>query len=263
MNPTDQEKPDAKKSLSMGCVTVLVSFAMVLVSVVVAIIFNPDSAVNQVEVDGEKTRYSMVETVTPKTFNSVVVELDLKGERYFTYRTGKKKIGVRDKRPQLGALAYQIPIRVEVTRVRDGEVILDHRHVFEIEPHEKDNVAKDKGEFEEFGTRVELPRYPEVRAVGGTTHQPHSRRGRVIWFKNQKRNVESHKEGKIDCEERQYFGGDFLPDTRKHFGRSDRHQMVGEIWPGSILDFVKSGRSQSSRNEIGFGIWGQVRMALF
>ena len=160
MSPTEQQKTDAKQSLSMGCITVLVSFAIVVVGVVVAVIFKPDTAVNQIEVNGEKTRYSMVETVTPKTFNRVVVELDLKGERYYTYRTGKKKIGVRDKRPQLRALAYQIPIRVEVTRVRDDEVIVDHRHVFEIEPHEKGNVAKDKGEFEEFGTTVW--NYPDI-----------------------------------------------------------------------------------------------------
>ena len=138
----------------MGCITVLASFAIVVVGVVVAVIFKPDTAMNQIEVNGGKTRYSMVETVTPKTFNRVVVELDLTGERYHTYRTGTKKIGVRDKRPQLRALAYQIPIRVEVTRVRDDEVIMDHRHVFEIEPHEKGNVAKDRGELEEFGTTV-------------------------------------------------------------------------------------------------------------
>lgn len=65
----------------------LASFAIVVVGVVVAAIFNPDTAVNQTEVNGEGTRYSLVETVTPKTFNSVVVELDLKGERYYTYRT--------------------------------------------------------------------------------------------------------------------------------------------------------------------------------
>jgi hypothetical protein len=138
----------------MGSITVLASFAIGVVAVVVAVIFKPDTTMNQIEVNGGKTRYSMVETVTPKTFNRVVVELDLKGERYHTYRTGKKKIGVRDKRPQLRALAYQIPIRVEVTRVRDDKVIVDHRHVFEIEPHEKDDVAKDKGELEEFGITV-------------------------------------------------------------------------------------------------------------
>lgn len=154
MSPAEQEKPEAKKSLSIGRATVLVSFAIVLVGVVVAVIFNPKTAVNQVEVDGEKNRYSMVETVTPETFNRVVVELDLKGERYFTYRTGKKKIEVRDKRPLFMALGYQVPIRVEVTRVRDDEVILGHRHVFEIEPHEKHKVAKGEGEFEEFGITV-------------------------------------------------------------------------------------------------------------
>ena len=73
----------------MGCITVLASFAIVVVGVVVAVIFKPDTAMNQIEVNGGKTQYSMVETVTPKTFNSVVVELDLKGERYYTYRTGK------------------------------------------------------------------------------------------------------------------------------------------------------------------------------
>lgn len=132
----------------------MVSFAIVVVAVLVAVIFKPDTAVNQIEVNGENNRYSMVEMVTPETFKSVVVELNLKGERYYNYRTGKKKIGVRDKRPQLRALAYQMPIRVEVTRVRDEEVIVDYRHVFEIESHEKGNVAKDNGEFEEFGTTV-------------------------------------------------------------------------------------------------------------
>jgi flagellar basal body-associated protein FliL len=160
MSPTEQQKTDAKKSLSMGCITVLVSFAIVVVGVVVAAISKPDTAVNQIELNGEKARYSIVETVTPKTFNSVVVELDLKGERYYTYRTGKKKIGVVDKRPKLSALAYQIPIRVEVTRVRDDEVIMDQRHVLEIKPHEEGNVAKDKGEFEEFGTKVWS--YPDI-----------------------------------------------------------------------------------------------------
>lgn len=154
MIPTEQRKTGAKNPLSMGCITVLVSFAIVVVAVLVAVIFKPDTAVNQIEVNGENNRYSMVETVTPKTFNSVVVELDLKGERYYNHRTGKKKIGVRDKRPELRALAYQIPIRVAVTRVRDEEVILDYRHVFEIDSHEKGNVAKDKGEFEEFGITV-------------------------------------------------------------------------------------------------------------
>jgi hypothetical protein len=138
----------------MGCITVLLSFAIVVVAVLVTVIFKPDTAVNQIEVNGENNRYSMVETVTPKTFNSVVVELDLKGERYYNYRTGKKKIGVHDKRPQLRALAYQISIRVEVTRFRDEEFLVDYRHVFEIESHEKGNVAKDKGEFEEFGITV-------------------------------------------------------------------------------------------------------------
>lgn len=132
----------------------LASLAIVVVAVLVAVIFKPGTAVNQIEVNGDKSRYSMVETVTPKTFNSVVVELDLKGERYYNYRTGKKRIGVRDKRPQLRALAYQIPIRVEVTRVRDEEVILDYRHVFEIESHEKADVAEDKGGLEEFGITV-------------------------------------------------------------------------------------------------------------
>ena len=144
----------------MGCITVLVSFAIVVVGLVVAAISKPDTAVNQIEVNGEKPRYSIVETVTPKTFNSVVVELALRGERYYTYRTGKKKIGVIDKRPKLSALAYQIPIRVEVTRVRDDEVIMDHRHVLEIKPHENGNVAKDKGDFEEFGTTVWS--YPDI-----------------------------------------------------------------------------------------------------
>lgn len=163
MNPTEQQKTDAKQPLGMGCITVLVSFAMVVVGVVVAAIFKPDTAANQIEVSAEKTRYSIVETVTPKTFNRVVVELDLKGERYHIYRTGKKKIQVRDKRPKLSALAYQIPIRVEVTRVRDNEVIMDHRHVFEIQPHEKPNVAKDKGEFEEFGITVRnFPDLPKL-----------------------------------------------------------------------------------------------------
>lgn len=79
----------------MGCITVLASFSMVVVGVLVAVIYKPDTAMNQIEVNGGETRYSMVETVTPETFNSIVVELDLKGERYYTYRTGKKKIHCR------------------------------------------------------------------------------------------------------------------------------------------------------------------------
>ncbi len=160
MNPTEQQKTDIKQSLSMGCITVLVSFSIVVVGVVVAAISKPDTAVNQIEVNGEKTRYSIVETVTPKTFNRVVVELDLKGESYYTYRNRWDDTNRHIRHRQQRAMAYQIPIRVEVTRVRDDEVIVDHRHVFEIKPHEKRNVAKDKGEFEEFGTTVW--NYPDI-----------------------------------------------------------------------------------------------------
>lgn len=143
----------------------MASVIMVVVGGILAIVFNPDTKVRKVELNNQESTYTLVETVAPKSMNQVAVKLNLKGERYYETRSstpgryGRNRTILRD-------LAYEIPIAVKVTRVRDGEVLVNHNHVFGLKPAEKKRVIHMQNKSEKSGIVVRI--YPDLRIMVGT-----------------------------------------------------------------------------------------------
>ena len=155
---------ESKPKRSYGCTIVFFCMGLTVVGVLLMIIFKPDVAVKEVKLNPQETTQVLVDNVSPDTFNMVVVELYLLGKRYHVRtHTSPGSGSSRRTTSRTNHLAYRVPITVKIIRVRDGAVILEHDHIFEIDDFEKSQLSNKKLEFEELGVTVR--NYPDVPEI--------------------------------------------------------------------------------------------------
>lgn len=145
----------------------MASIILIVVGGILAIVFKPDTKISKVELNHQELTYSLVETVVPNPMNQVAVKLNLKGDRYYE-KSSNNSSGRRrrtNNRSSTRQLAYEIPIAVKMTRVRDGKVLVDHNHVFGLEPDKKARVIQKHGESGK--SRISVGVYPELRIMVG------------------------------------------------------------------------------------------------
>jgi len=137
----------------------------IIAGLALAFIFNPETKVSKVDLNTQETTYTLVETISPNVFNKVAVKLNLTGKRFFS--SGDRSTSSRGSISTIyfRRLAYEVPVNVRVTRVRDEKVILEHSHVFELEPHDKERVAQEEAKSREFEAFVgNYPNIPKLES---------------------------------------------------------------------------------------------------
>jgi hypothetical protein len=155
-----RNKPARSKMMKCTYIVLAATPISIIVGIALAFIFNPKTKVSKVDLNTQGTTYTLVDTIFPNVFNKVAVKLNLTGKRFFSSgdRSTSSKGSISTS--YFRHLAYEFPINVRITRVRDGKVILEHSHVFELEPHDKKRVAQEEAVSREFETFV--GNYPNI-----------------------------------------------------------------------------------------------------